>query len=236
MFVGHYGVSFAGKKPAPRLSLGVLFLAVQLLDILFALFVLLGIEKMRIVPGFTAYNPYDLYWMPYSHSLLGALLWSTATTLVALVGLRRLRSRDRRIAAGVLGAAVFSHWVLDLPMHTPDMPLFLDADSPKVGLGLWNHPTMALAAELLVLVTGAVIYLRATRARSRGAAIGTGVFGAVLVVALIATPYMPAPPAGRAFAVQALVFYGLLAAAAEWIDRGRARRERPASPAVEDVI
>src|SRR5262245_63168529 len=125
MFVGHYGVSFAGKRPAPRLSLGVLFLAVQLLDILFALFVLLGIEKVRIVPGFTAYNPYDLYWMPYSHSLLGALLWSAATTLVALVTLRRLRSRDRRIAAGVLGAAVFSHWVLDLPMHTPDMPLFL---------------------------------------------------------------------------------------------------------------
>src|SRR4030095_16751199 len=127
MLLGHYGVSFAGKKPAQRLSLAVLFLAVQLLDILFALFVLLGIEKLRIVHGFTAYNPYDLYWMPYTHSLLGAMLWSAATTLVALAGLRHLRSRDRRIAAVILGAAVFSHFLLDLPMHTRDMPLGFDA-------------------------------------------------------------------------------------------------------------
>ncbi len=222
MFVGHYGVSFAGKRPAPRLSLGALFLAVQLLDVLFAVFVLLGIEKFRIVPGFTAFNPYDLYWMPYSHSLLGALLWSTMTTLVALVALRRLRSRDRRNAAGILGAAVFSHFLLDLPMHTPDLPIGLDAGSPKIGFGLWNHPAAALLAELVVLAIGGAMYLRATRARSRGYAVGTGVFAVCLVALTVATPYFPAPPGERAFAVQALVFYGLLAAAAQWIDRGRA--------------
>ena len=224
MFVGHYGVSFAGKKPAPRLSLGVLFLAVQLLDILFAVFVLMGIEKLRIVPGFTAFNPYDLYWMPYSHSLLGALLWSTLTTLVALVALRRLRSRDRRTAAGVLGIAVFSHFLLDLPMHTPDLPIGLDAGSPKIGFGLWNYPAVALAAELAVLAAGGALYLRATRAKSRGYAVGTWVLAVFLVVLTLATPYFPAPPGGRAFAAQALVLYGLLAAAAEWIDRGRATR------------
>src|SRR5262245_29831918 len=181
MFVGHYGVSFAGKKPAPRLSLGALFLAVQLLDILFAIFVLLGIEKLRIVPGFTKFNPYDLYWMPYSHSLLGALLWSTVTTLVALVGLRRIRwSRDRRVAAVLLGAAVFSHWLLDLPMHTPDMPLGLDAASPKVGLGLWNHPVAALAAELLVLGAGFALYMRATRPTKGRGNVPAWVFAGVL--------------------------------------------------------
>ena len=225
MFVGHYGVSFAGKKPAPRLSLGVLFLAVQLLDILFAVFVLLGIEKLRIVPGFTAFNPYDLYWMPYSHSLLGALLWSTLTTLVALVALRRLRSRDRRIAAGILGVAVFSHFLLDLPMHTPDLPLGLDAGSPKIGFGLWNYPALALLAELAVLAAGGAIYLRATRAKSRGYAVGTcGVRRDSSLSLTLATPYFPAPPSDRAFAAQALVLYGLLAAAAQWIDRGRAPR------------
>ena len=224
MFVGHYGVSFAGKKPAPRLSLGILFLAVQLLDILFAVFVLLGIEKLRIVPGFTAFNPFDLYWMPYSHSLLGALLWSTLTTLVALVALRRLRSRDRRTAAGVLGIAVFSHFLLDLPMHTPDLPIGLDAGSPKIGFGLWNYPALALLAELAVLAAGGAIYLRATRAKSRGYAVGTWIFAGFLVALTLATPYFPAPPGERAFAAQALVLYGLLAAAAEWIDRGRAPR------------
>jgi hypothetical protein len=224
MFVGHYGVSFAGKKPAPRLSLGALFLAVQLLDILFALLVLLGIEKFRIVPGFTRFNPYDLYWMPYSHSLLAALIWSAATTLVALVALRRLRSRDRRTAAGVLGIAVFSHFLLDLPMHTPDLPIGLDAASPKIGLGLWNHPALALAAELLVLGVGGAIYLKATRAKSRSAATRTAVFGAVLVALTLATPLFPAPPSSRAFAVQALVLYFGLAALARWIDRGREPR------------
>jgi hypothetical protein len=221
MFVGHYGVSFAGKKPAPRLSLGALFLAVQLLDILFALFVLLGIEKFRIVPGFTRFNPYDLYWMPYSHSLLAALIWSSATTLVALVALRRLRSRDRRTAAGVLGIAVFSHFLLDLPMHTPDLPIGLDAASPKIGLGLWNHPALALAAELLVLGAGAAIYLKATRAKNRSAATRTAVFGAVLVALTVATPFFPVPPSDRAFALQALALYGVLAALAGWVDRGR---------------
>jgi hypothetical protein len=222
MFVGHYGVSFAGKKPAPRLSLGALFLAVQLLDILFAVFVLLGVEKLRIVPGFTKFNPYDLYWMPYSHSLLAALIWSALTTLVGLVALRRLRwSRDRRIAAGVLGAAVFSHWLLDLPMHTPDMPLGLDAASPKIGFGLWNHPALSIAAELLVLAAGTAIYLRATRARTRGAAIRTAVFVGFLAALVLATPLFPVPANERLFAVQALVLYGVLAALAQWIDRGR---------------
>jgi hypothetical protein len=221
VFVGHYGVSFASKKPSPRLSLGILFLAVQLLDILFALFVLLGIEGLRIVHGFTAYNPYDLYWMPYSHSLLGAMLWSAATTLVALAALRHLRSRDRRIAAGLLGAAVFSHFLLDLPMHTPDLPLGFDAASPKLGLGLWNHRWAAVAAELAVLAAGGAVYLRVTRAKSRGFAIGTAAFGALLVVTTLTTPLMPDPPSDRAFAIQALALYAVLAALAEWIDRGR---------------
>ena len=119
MFIGHYGVSFAAKRWAPGLSLGWLFLAVQLLDVLFATFVMLGIEKMRLVPGITAYNPYDLYFMPYTHGLVGALGWSLLTALVA----RLVLGRDRAVAAAALGVCVFSHWVLDVPMHTRDMPL-----------------------------------------------------------------------------------------------------------------
>src|SRR3954463_1910425 len=117
MFVGHYGVSLAAKRWAPKLSLGWLFLAVQTLDLLFASFVLLGIEKLAIVPGFTAYNPYDLFFMPYSHSLVGALAWSVLLGLMT----RALAGRKHRVAA--VAVAVFSHWVLDVPMHTADMPL-----------------------------------------------------------------------------------------------------------------
>jgi len=220
MFIGHYGVSFAAKRLRPRVSLAVLFLAVQLLDVLFALFVLAGIEKLRIVPGFTAYNPYDLYWMPYTHSLLGALFWSALTGLAFLALARNVPPGPRRRTAAILGAAVFSHFVLDVPMHTPDMPLGLGADSPKIGLGLWNFRWPAVAAELAVLVAGGILYLRASRPRRRPA-VANSVFGAALVALTVSTPLLPAPPSPRTFAVQALAGYGLLAAAAGWFERGR---------------
>lgn len=224
MFVGHYGVSLAVRKRPLPLSLGVLFLAVQFLDIVFAILVLAGVEKMRIVPGFTAFNSYDLYRMPYSHSLLGSVVLSV---LVGAGGFFWLRHRhypvrQRFMAAAILGAAVFSHFLLDVPMHTADLPLGPGAGSPRIGFGLWNHRAASIAAELVVLVAGGALYLRASRPRTPGARIATGVFGAVLVALTLATPFMPDPPSPSSFAVQALVFYLVLAAAAEWIDRRRA--------------
>jgi hypothetical protein len=228
VFIGHYGVALASKRVSPRLSLGVLFLAVQLLDVLFAIFVLLGIEKMRIVHRFTAYNPYDLYWMPYTHSLLGALAWSVLAALAWWAVRHRLPSRERRVMAAVMGAAVFSHFLLDVPMHTPDLPLGFGAGSPKIGLGLWNHPLASICAELAVFLVGGVIYLRASRPTSWGFNVATAVFGAVLVALLFATPFQPDPPSDRAFAIRALVVYSILAVAAGLIDRGR-RMESKAS-------
>jgi len=221
MFVGHYGVSLAAKRASSSLPLWLLFLAVQLLDVLFAIFVLLGIEKMNIVHGFTAFNPYDLYWMPYTHSLIGALAWSALTAGVCWVVTRRLPSRDRRIASLVLGAAVFSHFVLDVPVHTPDLPLWPGAASPRIGLGLWNHRLATTVAELAVLAAGGWVYLRQSRPRSRGARLGTAAFGGVLVAAAIATPYQPDPPSAQAFAVSALALYVVFAVLAGLVERGR---------------
>jgi hypothetical protein len=228
VFIGHYGVALASKRLSPRLSLGALFFAVQLLDVLFSLFVLMGIEKMRIVHGFTAYNPYDLYWMPYTHSLLGAVAWSVLAAFAWWTVRRHLASRERRLEAAVLGAAVFSHFLLDVPMHTPDLPLGFGAGSPKIGLGLWNHPIASVCAELAVFLAGWVIYLGASRPTSRGFAVATAVLGVILVALLLATPFQPDPASGRAFAIRALVVYSILAAAAGLIDRGR-KMERKAS-------
>lgn len=221
MFIGHYGVAFAAKRASPRLPLGLLFLAVQLLDVLFAVFVLLGIEKLRIVHGFTPYNPYDLYWMPYTHSLSGSLVWSIlAGQLFWMVSIRIPR-RERAQASAVLGAAVFSHFVLDVPMHTADMPLWPGAGAPKIGLGLWNHPFASILAELVVLAAGGWIYLRGSRARSRFARIGTVVFAVFLVALTLSTPFQPDPESARAFAVMALAAYFALAVLAALLDRGR---------------
>ena len=210
MFIGHYGVSFAAKRFTPTTSLGVLFLAVQLLDVLFAVFVFAGIEKLRIVPGFTQYNPYDLYYMPYSHSLAGALGWSIAAGLLAW-GL------GARGASPWIAAAVFSHFLLDVPMHTPDMPI-LGNSSPKIGLGLWRHRDLALAAELVTLAIGLWMWRRAPTlqpwARTR-----TIAFVVFLFVLTLATPFLPPPRDGIQFAWQALAGYVVLAAVAGWLDR-----------------
>ncbi len=75
MFLGHFGLGFAGKRVAPALSLGALFLAVQWADLLFFVFCLLGIEHFRIDPGNTRMTPMDFYDYPYSHSLLALAVW-----------------------------------------------------------------------------------------------------------------------------------------------------------------
>jgi hypothetical protein len=209
MFIGHYGVSFAIKRASPRTSLGTLFLSVQLLDVLFSIFVLLGIEKLRIVPGFTAYNPYDLYFMPYTHSLAGALAWAVLAAAVAFAA-------GRRASAPWIGLAVFSHFLLDVPMHTPDMPL-LGNDSPKIGLGLWQHRSLSLAAELIALTVGWWIWHKAAPRGARRT--GMAVFFVVLVALTVATPFFPPPASGADFAHQALVGYVALAGIAAWLDR-----------------
>src|SRR6202163_4903824 len=119
MFVGHYGPSLAAKAARNSIPLWVLFIAVQLLDVFWSFFVLLGIEKVRIVPGITATNPLDLYYMPYTHSLVAAILWS----LAASAAYRSFRRGDGWLGAGLVGGAVFSHWVLDLLVHRPDLAL-----------------------------------------------------------------------------------------------------------------
>ena len=153
MFVGHYSASFAGKAADNRIPLWLLFIAVQFVDVMWAIFVLLGIEKVKIVPGFTASNPLDLYYMPYTHSLVGAMGWSIAAGLVC-----QLFSNLHGARTGfIVGAAVFSHWILDLIVHRPDLALY--DNTFKMGLGLWNYRALAFALEIAVLITGAALYL-----------------------------------------------------------------------------
>jgi len=151
MFVGHYGPAFAIKAIQPAIPIWLLFAAVQIVDIAWAALVLLGIEKVRIVPGITASNPLDLYYMPYTHSLVAAVLWAVGAVLVC-----RLLPAVRTWPAAVwIGLAVFSHWVLDLLVHKPDLPLY--DNTMKVGLGLWNYPALALLVEALLLFAGMAI-------------------------------------------------------------------------------
>jgi hypothetical protein len=208
LFTGHYSFSFAGKSVDKRIPLWLLFLAVQWIDVMWSIFVLLGIEKVRIVPGITASNALDLYYMPYTHSLLGVLCWS-ALAYVACQFVPRLRGARTGL---ILAAAVFSHWILDLIVHRPDLALYDSVG--KMGFGLWNYRGPAFALEMAVLFGGAAMLYRT--ATHRGRLIGFAIFLAVLQV--FGTFFFPPPPSDHAAATTALVSYIVLALAAWWVD------------------
>src|SRR5262245_54845962 len=176
MFVGHYGPSFAAKAAEKTIPLWLLFLAVQWLDVMWSIFVLLGIEKVRIVPGFTATNPLDLYYMPYTHSLVAALLWSVA----ALIVYKLWTNSSGWWAPVLVGLAVFSHWVLDLLVHRADLPLY--DNSMKVGMALWDFPVLAFVMEVVFLFAGLYLYLRSTRPLNALGRHGLLVFAVVMLL------------------------------------------------------
>src|SRR5690349_8380809 len=130
MFIGHFGVALAAKKVTPPTSLGSLFFAAQFLDLLWPVFLLLGWEHVHIAPGITRMTPMDFYDYPLTHSLAMAAVWSLA------VGAGYYVIRKNRRRAWVMGLVVASHWMLDVVVHRPDLPLW--PGGPKVGLGLWN--------------------------------------------------------------------------------------------------
>src|SRR5436305_13790166 len=57
IFIGHFALGFAARRWTPRVSLGALFGAAQLADMLWPVLVGLGIEQVRIDPGNTAMTP-----------------------------------------------------------------------------------------------------------------------------------------------------------------------------------
>jgi hypothetical protein len=209
MFIGHYGVAYAAKAVAPKAPLGAYFLAVQALDVLFSVFVLSGVEHMEIVHKYTSYNPYRLYDMPITHSLVGALGWAIAVGILAAI------VRWPRRESWWLGLAVFSHFLLDLPVHTPDLTI-AGGGTAKLGLGLWNNVPLVIALELLVLVGGWMLFTRSKRSDTAFPQQRNRIFVGVLALITIATPFMPDPPSTTAFAVQALVLYCALAWASAW--------------------
>jgi len=213
MFIGHYGVSFFAKTVRRDIPLWVLFVAVQLIDVFWAMFVMLGIEKMRIVPGITATNPLDLYYMPYTHSLVAVFLWSAAGFAVY-----RLFSRSRFAsrAALLVALAVLSHWFFDLIVHRPDLPLYDDA--VKVGLGFWNYPVLAFLLEAGLLFGGIFAYANSADpfyARKRTRML---TFGAVMAVGQLAIFFGPPPPSSTALGITGLTVYIAYAAASRWLE------------------
>ena len=213
MFIGHYALALAAKRAAPRASLGALFAATSLADLLWPVFLLLGWEQAHIVPG---PNPFLTLWLdsiPISHSLVTLIGWGALFGLVY-----RARTPDDR-GGVVIALLVVSHWVLDFVTHRPDMPLYPGGGG--LGLGLWNSVLGTVVTESVMFATGLWLYAAGTRARDRTGSYGFWALIAVLMLSYAASLFSPPPPSRTALAVGGIIFGWLFVAWAWWGDGHR---------------
>jgi membrane-bound metal-dependent hydrolase YbcI (DUF457 family) len=213
MFIGHFGAGFGAKAIAPQVSLGWLFLAAQFIDLLWPTLLLAGVERVRIAPGATAVTPLVFEHYPVSHSLLAVLGWAL------LVGGAYLALEKDRRGAIVLAALVVSHWLLDVIVHQPDLPLY-PGSSTLAGMGAWNSLPLSIAIEVPFFALGAWLYARSTAPVD---AVGRWAFAglvAILVLVQAGNFFGPPPPS-----VQAIAWVGqsqwLLVLWGFWVDKHR---------------
>jgi len=213
MFIGHIAVGLAAKRVAPKASLGTLLMAAQFTDLLWPVFLLLGVERVAIEPGNTAVCPLVFVSYPISHSLLADVGWAAL-----FAGLYRILKHDSK-GAFWTGLVVLSHWVLDVISHRPDMPLY-PGSGVRVGLGLWYSLPATLVVEIAMFAAGLILYLKTTRARDKAGVYAFWSLMAVLFIAYLMNLLGPPPPSVRALAVGALLAW-VFVPWAYWADRHR---------------
>jgi hypothetical protein len=211
VFVGHLAVALAVKKLEPDVPLAASVAATFGLDLIWPIFLLAGLETVRVAPGDTAFTQLAFESYPWSHSLVMAVAWGGLVVISAraILGLR---------PALVLGAVVVSHWVLDFVTHRPDLPLW--PGGPVFGLGLWSSVPATFVVEGLVFAGAVALYLTATRSRDRVG--GVALFALLLLCTLMwaSSPFAPPPPSADAVAWGSLVLW-LFVPWAGWIERHR---------------
>jgi len=196
VFIGHAALALAAKPLAPRANLGVALAATYWLDLVWPILVLLGVERVAVDPGNTAFTPLDFVHYPWTHSLAAALAWSV------LFGLACWKLGRR--AALVMGLLVVSHWGLDALSHRPDLPLW-PGSRTLIGLGLWNSVPGTLVVESALFAAGVAIYAKS------GARTGIGFWALIgfFVLAYLGAAFGPPPPSAGAVAASALALWVL---------------------------
>jgi len=210
MFIGHFGVGFAARRLAPQVPLVVLFLAAQLADVLWPMFLAAGLEEVRVLEHDNPLLRLEFVSYPYSHSLVMLLLWGAGLGL-----LYRAATGNGR-ALGVLAAVVASHWVLDWITHRPDMPLY--PHGPTAGLGLWNSVPWTLVAEIVLFAGGLWVYAKAAHLR-QFRALRIWALAAFLLVGYIASLVGPPPPSVRALYASTIVLFSVVLLWSWWAEK-----------------
>ena len=213
MFVGHLAVALAAKRAEPRLSLAALVAGAFGLDLLWPVFLLLGVETVVVDPGNTRFTPLDFQSYPWSHSLAMSVLWGLVAGVLAASMMKRRR------VLWLMTAVVVSHWVLDFVSHRPDLPLW--PGGPLEGLGLWNSIAGTIVIEGALLLTGLSIYLSATTARDARGRWALWSFVVFVTAIWISGPFSPPPPSTVAIASVGLLMAVVFPLWAAWIERHR---------------
>lgn len=217
MFIGHYAVALAAKKAAPKISLGTLFLSSQLIDLIWPILLLLGIEHVKIEPGNTVVTPLNFYDYPITHSLFGVLGWA----LVFLVFYFYIK-RDFKDSL-IIAACVVSHWILDYITHRPDLPLS-PSGNKFFGLGLWNSLSGTLVVEVGLFIIGAALYLGVTIAKDKSGFWGFWILVIVLLGIYAANIFGPPPPDETAIGYVGLAGW-IFVIWAYWLEKHRTVKE-----------
>lgn len=206
MFIGHYAVGFVLKKKSSDVPLWLLFVSVQLVDILAFIFVLLGIEKISYYPSENPFLRTIIEYVPYSHSLIANALLSFVVFFIFW----KFKNQEWGI---ILSVGVFSHWFIDALVHVGDMPVF--HNSLKVGFGVWQLPWLAYFLELFVFLFSAWYLLRNYKKIKRHIIL-------IVILSLGFSSMFFAPEAEVSSDIASLIslsFYTLFALLAYWSER-----------------
>jgi len=219
MFIGHFGVGLALKRANKTLSLGLLFIAVQLPDLIYGVTLLTGVEKINIIADTNPLTSAEYIFFPYSHSLIATLLWAALVVLIFLIVPFKSNLTKSKTAL-IMATAVLSHFILDAIVHNPDLDL-LGNGAYKIGLGLWNYPIASYIVEALLLVTGLWIFLRSTRSKVFSGKYGLPILSAILLILNAVNTFGPPPTSMEYFTIAMLAVYLGMIVVVIWLDRKR---------------
>jgi hypothetical protein len=216
MFAGHLGVGLAIGRAERRVNVGLFVAAALLLDFVLWLLVLLGWESVAIPATFASTHQAEFVF-PYSHSLAASVAWSALAAAGAWAICARLGPARVRVVL-LIAAATFSHWLLDVLVHRPELPL-AGATSPVMGFGLWNSMPVALAAEGAIVMLGIFLFIPRSRL-PRGRSVAIAVLSLVILVfTVVGSTLAPPPPSGVAMAGSSLVTLVVVCALVAWLGR-----------------
>ena len=216
MFAGHVGAAMAIGRAERRVNVGIFIFAAVFLDFVLWLFVLLGWESVTIPVNFAnTHQPEFVF--PYSHGLLASIGWSVLAGVATFLWRSRLKEATL-LAAALVAAAVFSHWLLDALVHAPELPL-AGANSMKVGFGLWHTMPVALALEAFIAVAGLCVFVSGTSLSQAKKLWLSALSVLILAFTVVGMTVAPPPPSVLAMAASSLVTIIVVCALAAWLGR-----------------